>query len=342
MQNYLKPAILALKGKSNGPDAGLVLHEFAFFCDKQLQNPDATTDFERVTKAKERRKKEVDAYKRLVLQSKAKSEKEKISKEYKMSKRWYDIDEQEYQRILAVRQSLMAQCLENYLRSLTAWDLFDNDVLRFFSVWLEFSDDPIANDTVSQHLANVPSSKFALLMNQLTSILQKDGSAFQKHLQDLLFQICVDHPFHSLHHIYAGSNTSSDGDQTAISRKAAFKQIGALLSTHKDIRREWTNLSSTDGMYHKLAMYQDKTKLTSGREVSLEATSPSITLMHKIKDFRVPPATLSVALRSDKDYRFVPRIVSFKPKMTIASGISCPKILTAIGTDGKNYKQLVS
>lgn len=50
--NYLKPAITALKGKYEGPNAGLVLHEFAFFCDKQLQNPDARTDFDRVTKAK--------------------------------------------------------------------------------------------------------------------------------------------------------------------------------------------------------------------------------------------------------------------------------------------------
>jgi serine-protein kinase ATM len=346
MQNYLKPAIAALKGKYKGPDAGLVLHEFAFFCDKQLQNPDARTDFERVTKAKERRKKEVEAYQTLIKSAKGRPEvKDKHTKEYKMAKRWFEIDEQEYQRMSTIRQSLVAQCLENYLRSLTAWDQFDNDVLRFFSVWLECSKVPSANETVAKHLSKVPSAKFAVLMNQLSSILQNDKSQFQELLQDLLLRVCTEHPFHSLHHIFAGSNTSSGGDEMAKSRKSAFGVLATKLSNApKEVRREWMNLSATDTMYHKLAMYtdKDKTKLQSGREVPLESTSPSNTLMHKIKEFRVPPATLSVPLRADKDYRFIPRIVSFKPKMTIASGISCPKILTAIGSDGQHYKQLVS
>jgi ataxia telangiectasia mutated family protein len=65
-------------------------------------------------------------------------------------------------------------------------------------------------------------------------------------------------------------------------------------------------------------------------------------MAEKIKEYKVPPATMSIPLRASRKYDDIPRIEGFKPTMTIASGISCPKILTAIGTDGKNYKQLVS
>jgi ataxia telangiectasia mutated family protein len=56
----------------------------------------------------------------------------------------------------------------------------------------------------------------------------------------------------------------------------------------------------------------------------------------------IPPATLQVEVRANRNYSDLPKIHSFKPKMSIANGLSAPKIITAFGTDGKPYKQLVS
>jgi ataxia telangiectasia mutated family protein len=114
------------------------------------------------------------------------------------------------------------------------------------------------------------------------------------------------------------------------------------LSVDGKSKRPWHNIYETDKMYHKLAIYEDKSKLQSGREVSLKNISPAHTLMDGIKPFKVPPATMTIPLRGDMNYDGVPRIERFKSRMTIASGISAPKILTAIGTDGLPYKQLVS
>jgi ataxia telangiectasia mutated family protein len=61
-----------------------------------------------------------------------------------------------------------------------------------------------------------------------------------------------------------------------------------------------------------------------------------------VPKLNVPPATLQVEVRANMNYTDLPRIQKFKPTMSIANGLSAPKIITAIGTDGKPYKQLVS
>jgi hypothetical protein len=60
-----------------------------------------------------------------------------------------------------------------------------------------------------------------------------------------------------------------------------------------------------------------------------------------VPKLHVPPATLQVEVRPNMDYTDLPRIVRFRSTMSIANGLSAPKIITAVGGDGKYYKQLV-
>jgi len=46
LENYLKPALEELKGKREGSEASQVFHQFALFCDQQLQDPDSLEDLE--------------------------------------------------------------------------------------------------------------------------------------------------------------------------------------------------------------------------------------------------------------------------------------------------------
>jgi ataxia telangiectasia mutated family protein len=81
--------------------------------------------------------------------------------------------------------------------------------------------------------------------------------------------------------------------------------------------------------------------MLSGRDIPLDRYQESKEVMSIIPGLNVPPATLQVEVRPNMDYNDLPRIHKFKPNMTIANGLSAPKIITAIGTDGKPYKQLV-
>jgi ataxia telangiectasia mutated family protein len=342
IQKYLTPALQGLKENYKGDKAGRVLHEFAAFCDRELHNTDLIEEFRRVTEAKEKRKREVDAYSVAVRSAKTKGEKEKLSRDAKIANRWYRLDSEEFERVTAARETLIQQCIENYLRSLSAWDEYDRDVLRLFSIWLEYSHYDSTNHIIGQHGTSIPSYKFAILMSQLTSLLQEDKTEFTVNLKTLILRICMDHPYHSLHHIFATLNNNLQNDGPAVSRKKATEKIAEGMRANAKARDLWNRVWQADTMYHSLAIYTDRGKIASGKDIPLDRISPSATLVAKIKGLRVPPATMDIPLRKDCDYSSVSITVGFKPKMTIASGISAPKILTAISANGRYYKQLVS
>jgi ataxia telangiectasia mutated family protein len=339
------PAITELKGQTKGTVAGQVFHQFASFCDNQLRNPDAVEDFSRVQKMRDRRKQELDEYEKAIRSMKSGQEKSRIKHEYRKSEKWYKLDNHEYERLRRARESFMTQSLENYLLSLSASDAYDNDVLRFFSIWLEFADTSLANSSVSKHLGKVPSAKFTRLMNQLSSRLQNDQTSFQNHLSKLILRIATEHPYHAMHHIAAGTNSLGVKDDSAKSRLIAAKNISTALKGDKKISAIWHNISTTDQMYHNLAVLngkgQEESVFKAGRELRLDQFPISKSLYTKIKDFKVPPPTMSIAVKADMDYSRVPRIIGFRSKMRIANGLSAPKILTANCSDGQSFKQLV-
>jgi ataxia telangiectasia mutated family protein len=64
-------------------------------------------------------------------------------------------------------------------------------------------------------------------------------------------------------------------------------------------------------------------------------------IVEKIPQLKIPPATLQIEVRSNCDYSDLPIITSWRSRMSIANGLSAPKVITAVGSDGKFYKQLV-
>lgn len=351
MQEYLEPAIRELKGQEQGTGPGQVFHEFALFCDKQLQNPEAAEDLERIKTVMDRKYQEYLDFTKLAKNDKSKSMRETYARSARRAKTWYELDHTEYERMRQGREQFLRQCLENYLLSLAASDEYNNDALRVFALWIEYAETDLANDAVKLYLNKVPSGKFALLMNQLSSRLQNESTAFQKLLMGLVYRICVEHPYHGMHQIFAiqmklGPITREDvarsKDESARSRQKAAIQMANTLSTDKKSKAYWSSIYQSDLVYHNLAMFKgEKESTQQGREIPLERYTESRELVENIPKLNVPPATLQIEVRANMDYNDLPRIHRFKSTMTIANGLSAPKIITAIGTDGKPYKQLV-
>jgi ataxia telangiectasia mutated family protein len=346
MSRYLAPAITELGSKSKGSIPGQVFHQFASFCDNQLQNPDATEDFARVQRMRDRRKEELDHLQHQIQTTKSTSEKARAKSDWKKLEKWYRLDDHEYQRLRNARESFMTQSLENYLRSLAASDSYDNDVLRFFSIWLEYADSSLANNSVNKHLHGVPSAKFARLMNQLSSRLQAENTLFQQLLGNLVLRIATDHPYHAMYHISAGAMNIGIKDESGKSRMTAAKMVASALKADKKVQQIWISVHATNQMYHALAILKDKDQgkkqLVAGYELKLDMFPASKAVATKVKDYQVPPPTMNIALRADMDYSKVPKILGFQPKMRIANGLSAPKVLTAVCSNGHHFKQLVS
>ncbi|KAL8949939.1 MAG: hypothetical protein Q9222_003988 [Ikaeria aurantiellina] len=342
INRYLVPAIRELRGVTEGTEAGQVFHEFASFCDQQLQNPDSLEDFERIQKLRQIKEDEVHDLDRMIKSASSQAkEKDNLKQHRNKAKLWFDLDDREFQRLRENRQAFLRQSIENYLLALKACDKYDNDALRFSALWLQFYDSDIANDAVGQHLAQVGSRKFASMMNQWASRLQDTKSSFQRHLASLIFRICLDHPFHGMYQIFAGSKTKGGRDDAALARNRAVNHIVDELKAHKRSGPTWISIHNSNILFVRFAVERlDDNKVKPGSKVALRKSTTGQRLEQDIESFRVPPPTMKIDLRADCDYSTVPRIERFHQEFTVASGISMPKIISAVADDGTKYKQL--
>ncbi|KAI4726248.1 hypothetical protein E4T49_06024 [Aureobasidium sp. EXF-10728] len=338
--NYLRPAIEQLDQATSGSEAGKVYHEFASFCDQQLQDPGNLEDFLRLAKLRERKLGEHRQFDRLVKDATTKERKRELMRAQKTVHSWYLLDDEEFQKMRRSRDEFVRQSLQNYLRALIVSDEFNPSVVRFFALWLEHSDSESANAVVQKTLPNVPSWKFVGLMNQQTSRLQKDSSIFQQSLADLITRICTDHPYHGVHYLYTAYYSSvAETDQAAKSRRDAAHDIATSLGKTKSMTETMRRSFQVGNAYHQLAEVKLNPKEFKGK-ITVGMVPAAKEMAAVVIPRKVPPATLSVELRPDRDYSSVPVVAKYRDEIRIAGGLSAPKILVAIGTDGKEYRQL--
>jgi ataxia telangiectasia mutated family protein len=341
VQEYLVPAVKELRGNSEGDEAGQVFHRFALFCDQQLLNPDDLEDFKRIEQLRDRKEQEVAALESMVAAAEGK-ERDTLKMHRTKAKQWFDLDDREYQRLKRSRESFLQQCLENYLLSLKACDTYNNDALRFCALWLDKSDDSKANEAVSKYLDQVPSRKFAPLMNQLSSRLLDVPDEFQALLSALIFRICEDHPYHGMYQIFANSKIRGSRDQMALSRNQAAGKLVDRLKNDRRAGSTWVAIHNTNINYVRFAADRLEDKVKSGAKIPLKKLSTGSRLEQDATNQRLPPPTMRVELRVDCDYSDIPKVVKFLPEFTVASGVSAPKIVTVLASNGSRYKQLVS
>ena len=340
---YLRPAIEELRGESEGDEAGEVFHEFASFCDKQLQNADGLEDFQRIQKLRERKEGEMGDLDKMIKSASSQAKERDNLKNYRAkAKQWFDIDDREFQRLRKSREVFLRQSLENYLLCLKACDRYENDALRFSALWLENYESDIANEAVSMHVGQVGSRKFAALMNQWSSRLLDKPGKFQELLSSLVLRICLDHPYHGMYQMFTGFKAKGK-DDAAVKRHEAASKIVQELKVRKEANDTWVALHNTNIIFVKFAIERlDDPSIKQGSKVALRKYATGQRMEQDIRKSRVPPPTMKIELRPDCDYTNIPVIARFEPQFAVASGISMPKIATAIGTDGFKYKQLVS
>ncbi|KAI4115018.1 MAG: hypothetical protein LQ345_004305 [Seirophora villosa] len=342
INEYLVPAIEELRGVTEGTEAGQVFHEFASFCDQQLQNPDSLEDFERIQKLRQTKEEEVQDLDRMIRSAGSQAkEKDNLKSHRNKAKLWFDLDNREFQRLRDSRQAFLRQSIENYLLALKACDKYDTDALRFSALWLQHYDSEIANEAVARHIGQVGSRKFASLMNQWSSRLLDVKSSFQHHLASLVYRICHDHPFHGMYQVFVGAKSRGGKDEAAVGRSRAANNIVDELKSQKRSGPTWINVHNSNILFVRFALEKlDDSKIKPGSKVALRKSPIGQRLEQEVSGHRVPPPTMKIDLRADCDYSSVPRIARFHHEFTVASGISMPKIASVIATDGTKYKQL--
>ncbi|KAG9245396.1 hypothetical protein BJ878DRAFT_541328 [Calycina marina] len=342
LKNYLKPALDELKHKVHGKEAGHVFHQFATFCDQQLQDADGLEDLERVEKMCKEKRDDVHRLEKMSSSSTPNAkEKKNVQQQLSKSRTWLKIDEAELKRHQHSRDEFLQKALENYLLALRASDEHDKNALRFTSLWMRHCDEENSNSTVAQHIGGVPSYKFAPLMNQLSSRLQSSEESFQKSLFALVLQICIDHPYSGMYQIYAIANSRANSkDEAAVSRHAAATNISKKLHQHEKCGNTWLAVSYTNRGYAALANERDD-RYKTGAKIPIGNSPYAKQLQTIIAKYQVPPPTMQIKPIASLDYSRLPKMAKLEPIFTIANGVSAPKIITILGTNGVRYRQLV-
>lgn len=302
-------------------------------------------DFQRLSKLRERKLGELKQYETLVKATTDKERKRDLLKQHRVVHSWYTLDNDEFQKVLRGRDDFVRQSLQNYLQALEVSDEFNASVVRFFALWLEHADSESANEVVLKYLPKVPSWKFVGLMNQQTSRLQYDTSLFQRSLRELITRICVEHPYHGIHYVFTAAapeveeKPQQDKTQPAASdsRRNAASFIASHLEKDKRVGDITRRSFAVSQAYHNLAMK----KIKSSNRITLDMVPAAKAMADAAARNRVPPATMSVELRPSANYSDVPVVVRYRSEIKIAGGLSAPKILVAVGTDGRFYRQLV-
>jgi len=338
LEQYLRPSIAHLPKRAVGKEAGKVYHAFAVFCDQQLQHPANVEDFNRIATLRQRKRDEVQQLQALVKATRRATEAKEHERSLIKAKQWLKLDDQEFEHQKASREIFVQQSLQNYLLALHASDDHDLSVLRFFALWLEYSESDLANAVVKTHLPNVPSWKFVVLLNQLMSRLQQDNSTFQVALMALTKRLCLEHPYHSVHHVYASTKAVSSGDAATNTRLDAARTVRRYVMGDSVKGDLFKRLFQADSSYRQLAEEPLADRKTGKRALN-DIRAANLVAKH-IPTLHLPPVTISLPLRPDGNYDDVPVVQRFATTVSIMSGLSSPKVLTARSSDGQQYKQL--
>jgi ataxia telangiectasia mutated family protein len=145
-----------------------------------------------------------------------------------------------------------------------------------------------------------------------------------------------------MYQIWSGTKAKAQQkDDVAVLRVRATDRVAKRLAETQSVANIWLSIDKTSKYYHALAMDRNPNKYKSGAKIPLRDSTPGHNLVNCLAKYRIPSPTMHIELSATKDYSKVPIISKLEPTMTIASGVSAPKIITAIGSDGVRYKQLV-
>lgn len=350
LQKYLDPAEnITTRAKDDSVHRAKVYHAYATFCEQQQKESSLDEGIERSSRLIARNRKEVNEWEQIKMSTSSSDEEKTTARQHLFRmKKVLANDEREYDSLMSTKRMFYQLSTKYYLKSITESDEHSRDVSRFCALWLQNSSDVGLNKDIRELLKGVPSIRLAPWINQLSSRLSKDQrEEFQKALWTIVPRICSDHPYHTLYQIYSlkrlGDRTpqSKEGPNPVMeSRGEAGHALWHLLRIKKYVDEKF--LKNFDFLCHKTINLADHYVEKGVPKLSLDQLGREIkSVWLSLDKLNLPPPTLQIPLRADCKYDGLPKMTQIERKISIATGLSRPKIITMHADDGERYKMLV-
>ncbi|XP_019882077.2 serine-protein kinase ATM isoform X2 [Camponotus floridanus] len=251
-------------------------------------------------------------------------------------------DAAELKNIEQEKRNYLAQALKYYLKTLCNSEEHNLLIFRLVALWLDNMLDNEVNEELLDELDNVPSFKFVPLVPQLAAHISNDlkhQRSFSTRIFRILERCALEHPYHTLPVVLALKNLHNDPGSTVLKEERRVLGAKKLLkrlteSPVRDIVLEMENLSRA---LLSLAYWQPKGKCT-GKSYTI----PRDQLISKIKNLdNVLLPTLNLLVRPSGNYDNVVGVRAYQETCEFVGGVTAPKKVICVGTDGVQRRQLV-
>lgn len=345
MESYVLPVDKEQSLQETNPSTPEIYRRLAEFCEKQSKSDDLTNDIIKLEKQTISKRKELDKIKSYFSGTKLQgSEKKQIEDYYKKLKKRMHVETEDLNELRQNQSEFKNKAVEYYLRS---FELNDESIDKFFSLWLQDTTNDELNMKVNHILKTVPSYKLVGWISQLISRLLDESNSFQTMLHKLIKIVCIDHPLHSLYPLfslhYHGNYINNKSNLFMLSKIKAANKVITALSMEPDLKfleRFFNPIKEFCDESVNLAKYkqQSRTKFITISKIP-ELKSYWI---DKLYQARVVSPTLSIQMSPTRNYyETIPYISSINPIITIANtGLSLPKIIKFKLSDGTEQKNL--
>lgn len=290
-------------------------------------------------------------------------------------------DQAQLREATEIARVMLCQALKNYAQALVAASSNDDDMLRYTSLWLAHADDDELNkETIAGLVASIPPHKFIFLFHQLSARLHKSSndSPFVKIINQLVCRICAEHPFHSIYQINAlrtsdptlstpiqassssarqsgrrSSASSASTNNTSAQNQSSPRSLAADAIITKVLKTKPALKGRIDAIIMACEAYYDWAEFRLSSVTSFLGENkkvkkgllklPAKCGLVKLKDLPIPVSsyTLPVDVTTKYDQSDIPYIARYQSTFFCPGGVSEPKVVKCVGTNGKVYSQLV-
>ncbi|TRY71179.1 hypothetical protein TCAL_12356 [Tigriopus californicus] len=218
----------------------------------------------------------------------------------------------------------------------------DTPVYRFISLWFNNAANEKVNKIVESLLNHLPTYKFIPMVYQLAARLSSTKSKFQTLLFEMLVRCVRDHPYHAIPVLLALVNANkdsetpnksgpNDADKINVSSEVLNKGQSKRDPRGADIGQIITKMNMLCVALIEFAYHPNQSQL------------PVACKIQKLPDLtRIPILTTTIPVREDRNYKN--KFVGIQKQGTNFSnpgGITAPKKISCLGTDGRKYTQLL-
>lgn len=334
-ENIAESGVLIDAGYSTCSSTARVFSMLAHFCDKQAKAPSLVSQISKLEKRVTDKRTEIDELKAHYGRTSVPSqEKKAVQRFYSRLKSQLQLESLDLAEMRANRERFANTAVELYLKSVSASD--DEEVLdSFFALWLERADT--ASTDLLKAISALPSHKFVSWSTQLIARLSLDTSSpFQQVLHQIIIQMCVDHPHHTLYQLLSLKMHEEFAKTNPVlaAKVLAAKNLCEKLA--QTLQNYLENVFRPIEEFCEQSVKLATTKPSRGRSITLDRRLYWVSNLPNIT-----PPTLYIEIDRTRRYNNAPRFSSIDPKISIASsGLSLPKIAKFTLSDGMQHKVL--